>query len=257
MKIYRSKKLHGDVFKESLKKTKLNADFIDMITDEINQDDQFHQNFDIIEMDESAKSSFIDQAKELDWEVSALKGFDVVLKKQNHYKPYNLGSVALKSYIETRSLVIDSTKSAVLVGEYSFLVTYALALSQLGFKKIYIVSPENLFFNEKLANVQKILFDVKIQQISYDEMANTSEISSVLIVDFDLASYPEMVEILTYFNFLAQGSLFLDLNHFYDPTLYDEAEKADLGVISSVEFHHYRYEFAKNILNNINNSTKV
>ena len=257
MKIYRSKKLHGDVLAESFKKDSQKSNIPEINSEDIPTEDLFKNNFDIIEMDEQSKSDYIDHAKELDWEVSALKAFDVIFRKQNNYKPYNLGSIALKSFIETKGLEIDSTKSAVLVGEYSFLVIYSLALSQLGFKKIYIVSPDNLFFSEKLTATQKILFDVKIQQISYDEMANTPETSSVLIVDFKLSNHPEMVEILTYFNFLAQGSLFLDLNHFFDPTLFEEAEKADLKVISSVEFHRYRYEYAKNILNNLNNSTKV
>lgn len=257
MRIYRSKNLHGDTLADCFKKDIQSTDFFEIIFEDIPEEDLLRHDFDIIEMDEESKAQYLDKATQLDWEVSALKAFDVIFRKQSLYKPYNLGSVALKSFIETHSLEIDSTKSAVLVGEYSFLVTYSLALSQLGFKKVYIVSPDNLFFNEKLSATQKILFDVKIQQISYDEMANIPETSSVLIVDFELAKHPEMVEILTYFNFLAQGSLFLDLNHFFDSTLFDEAEKADLKVISSVTFHRYRYEYAKNILNNLNNSTKV
>ena len=95
--------------------------------------------------------------------------------------------------------------------------------------------------------MQKYLFNVQLQQLTLDEMANISELSSLLVMDFDQNEHPDMVETLTYFNFLAENAIFFDLQNYLNDDLSSEAEKASLRVLDSVEFHLHKYRlFQKN-----------
>lgn len=242
MKVYRSIELGAAELSE-----KLNAPDIEIHFEPMSDDELFHSDFDLIELSEQQNQSILAKATMLDWEIQSTKAVDAFAKDVKGFKPIHLSSAAFSQFLESKHISLDIAKNAVLVGGYSFLITYAIALAKLGFNKIYLVSPGNISYTEQIANTQKHLFNVQVRQLTLDDMANVAELASLLVIDFDLNEFPELVQTLTYFNFLAENAIFLDLQNYLNDTLSAEAEKASLRVLDSAEFHLHKYRlFQKN-----------
>lgn len=243
MKIYRSIDLGASELSEKL----LHEPDIEIHFDPMSDEELFKSDFDLIELSEQQSQSILSKMTMLDWQIQSTGAVDAFAKDVNGIKPVQLSSVAFGSFLESKHIAIDTAKNAVLVGGYSFLMTYAVALAKIGFNKIYLVSPGNISFKEAITKVQKYLFNVQLQQLTVDEMANIAELASLLVIDFDPNEFPEMVETLTYFNFLAENAIFFDLQNYISDTLSTEAEKASLRVLDSVEFHLHKYRLFQKI----------
>jgi len=243
MKIYRSIELGAAELGEKLKaETDIEIHFEPM-----NEGELLHSDFDLIELSEQQNQEILSRMPLLDWPIQSTGAVDAFANENKKIKPIHLSSVAFVSFLQSKHIFVDVAKYAVLIGNYSFLVTYAIALAKLGFKKIYLVSPGNISYKKQIASVQKFLFNVQITQLSLDEMANIADLASLLAIDFDLNEHPDLVETLTYFNFVAERAIFFDLQNYLNDTLSTEAEKASLRVLDSVDFHLYKYRlFQKN-----------
>lgn len=239
MKIYRSIELGAAELSEKL----LNEPDIEIHFEPMSDDELFHSDFDLIELSEQQGQSILSKATMLDWQIQSTKAVDAFAKAAKGFKPIHLSSMAFGSFLESKHISLDIAKSAVLVGGYSFLITYAVALAKLGFNKIYLISPGNISYKEQITNAQKHLFNVQVQQLTLDEMSDVAELASLLVIDFELNEFPELVQTLTYFNFLAENAIFFDLQNYMNDTLSAEAEKASLRVLDSVEFHLHKYRF--------------
>lgn len=237
MKIYRSIELGAAELSEKL----LHEPDIEIHFDPMTDDELFHSDFDLIELSEHQSQSILQKMPMLDWQIQSTGAADAFGKDKSGFKPIHLSASSFGNFLETKHISLDISKNAVLVGTYSFLMTYAVALAKIGFNRIYLVSPGNVSYKEEIAKVQKYLFNVQLQQLTLDEMANISELSSLLVMDFDQSEYPDMVETLTYFNFLAENAIFFDLQNYLNDALSSEAEKASLRVLDSVEFHLHKY----------------
>lgn len=238
MKIYRSIELGAAELSE-----KLNAPDIQIHFEPMSDEELFQSDFDLIELSEQQGQSILAKATVLDWQIQSTKAVDAFAKDLKGFKPMQLSSSAFGSFLELKHITLDVAKNAVLVGGYSFLITYAVALAKLGFNKIYLISPNNIPYQEQIDNAQKHLFNVQVQQLSLDEMSDVPELASLLVIDFDLNEFPELVQTLTYFNFLTENAIFFDLQNYMNDTLSAEAEKASLRVLDSVEFHLHKYRF--------------
>lgn len=247
MKIYRSIELGASELQRRLSEKLLHEPDIEIHFEPMSDDELFHSDFDLIELSEQQSQSILSKMTMLDWQIQSTGATDAFAKDQKGFKPIQLSSTAFTNFLESKHISMDVGKNVVLVGNYSFLITYAVALAKLGFNKIYLVSPGNVSYKEQFTNAQKYLFNVQLHQLTVDEMANIAELASLLVIDFDYNEFPEMVETLTYFNFLAENAIFFDLQNYLNDTLSTEAEKASLRVLDSVEFHLHKYRlFQKN-----------
>lgn len=246
MKIYRSIDLGAMELSEKLSQE---AD-IDIHFEPMSDNDLLTSDFDLIELSEQQNQSILATMPMLEWQIQSTLAVDAFEKKEKVFKPLQLGSNAFIHFLESKHISLDTTKSAVVIGNYSFLISYAMALFKLGFKRIYLVSPEGTSFAARIKSIKKILFDIELIQINFEEMAHISELASALIINFDLTEHPEFVQTLTYFNFLAENAIFFDVQNYLNDSLSLEAEKASLRVLDSVEFHLYKYRLVQKKLNN-------
>lgn len=243
MKIYRSIELGAAELSEKL----INATDIEIHFEPMNEDELLHSDFDLIELSEQQNQEILARMPLLDWPIQSTGAVDAFANENNKFKPIHLSSAAFVSFLQSQHIAVDVAKYAVLIGNYSFLITYAIALAKLGFKKIYLVSPGNVSYQNQIAAVQKFLFNVQLTQLSLDEMANIADLASLLAIDFDLNEHPDLVETLTYFNFVAERAIFFDLQNYSNDALSSEAEKASLRVLDSADFHLHKYRlFQKN-----------
>lgn len=239
MKIYRSIELGASELSEKLK----NENDIEIFFDPITDEDLNKSDFDLIELSEQHSQAILASMPMLDWSIQSTGAVDAFQKVGDKLKPIHLSSSAFINFLQSKHISIDIAKYAVLIGNYSFLVTYSIALAKLGFKKIFLVSPDNISYQHQLEMVQKTLFNIQLTQLSLDEMANIAETASLLAIDFELSEHPELVETLTYFNFVAEKAIFFDQQNYINGSLSLEAEKASLLVLDSAEFHRHKYRF--------------
>lgn len=243
MKVYRSIELGAAELSEKLKNELDIEIYFDLMTDE----DLLRSDFDLLELSEQQNQAILATMPLLDWSIQSTGAVDAFAKIDNKFMPIHLSSAAFVNFLQSKHISVDVSKYAVLIGNYSFLITYAIALAKLGFKKIYLVSPSNISYQNQLDAVQKFLFNVQLKQLNLDEMASIAETASLLTIDFDLNEYPDLVETLTYFNFVAEQAIFFDLQNYLNDSLSSEAEKASLRVLDSTEFHLHKYRlFQKN-----------
>ncbi|AZZ37184.1 hypothetical protein CIK05_10420 [Bdellovibrio sp. qaytius] len=243
MKIYRSIELGAAELNEKFSNETDVEIHYELMTDE----ELLHSDFDLIELSEKQNQAILSTMPLLDWPIQSTGAVDAFVREKNKFKPIHLSATAFVSFLQSKQIAVDIAKYAVLIGDYSFLITYAISLAKLGFKKIYLVSPNNINYKNQLQAVQKFLFNVQLRQLTLDEMANIADTASLLAIDFNLNEHPDLVETLTYFNFVAEKAIFFDLQNFLNDSLSSEAEKASLRVLDSVEFHLHKYRlFQKN-----------
>lgn len=239
MKIYRSIELGAAELSEKL----INELDIEIHFDPMTDEEILKSDFDLVELSEQQSQALLATMPMLDWTIQSTQAVDAFEKNAQGLKPIHLSSAAFINFLQSKHISVDVAKYAVLIGSYSFLITYSIALSKLGFKKIYLVSPGNINYENQLRSVQKTMFNIQLTQLSLDEMVNIAETASLLAIDFDLNEHPELVETLTYFNFVAEKAIFFDLQNYMNDSLSSEAEKASLRVLDSVEFHLHKYHF--------------
>jgi hypothetical protein len=246
MKIYRSIELGAAELSEKLE----HAADVKIQFDPIDENELAKSDFDLIELSEEQSQLILSKTSLLDWQIQSTAAADAFIVDQKKLKPIHLSSVAFVNFLQSKHITLDTAKNAVLVGNYSFLITYGVALAKIGFNKIYLISPDHISYKEKIAETQKSLFNVQIQQLNLDDMTGISELASLLVIDFDLSEFPDMVETLTYFNFVTENAVFFDLQNYRNDTLSSEAEKASLRVLDSAEFHLHKYRLFQKNLNN-------
>lgn len=243
MKVYRSIDLGAAELSEKLiSELDIEINF-DLMTDE----DLLRSDFDLIELSEQQSQVILSKIPLLNWSIQSTGAVDAFTKINGQFQPIQLSATAFVNFLQYKHNSVDISKYAVLVGNYSFLITFAIALAKLGFKKIYLVSPSNISYQNQLTAIQKFLFNVQLTQLTLEEMANITDTASLLAIDFDLNEHPDLVETLTYFNFVAEQAIFFDMQNYLNDSLSLEAEKASLSVLDSLEFHLHKYRlFQKN-----------
>lgn len=245
MKVYRSKELGAQELSEQLK----DAADLEIHFEPMSDEEILNSDFDLIELSDQQSQTFLANMSMLDWQIQSSGAADAFTKDVKGLKPLHLSSMAFVHFLQSKHITLDTSKNAVLVGGYSFLMTYAMALAKLGFNKIYLISPEQNSYQDKIAELQKYIFKVQIQQLSMDQMTSFSELASLLVIDFELKEFSEIVEMLSYFNFVTENAIFFDQQNYLNNALSSEAEKASLRVLDSAEFHLYKYRFFQNSIN--------
>jgi len=250
MKIYRSKDLWTPELAETLNNNTTELEGVEFHCESISEEELLKSDFDLIELPENQMRTLLERYSILDWNIQVSHAVDCLLKVDSTYKPCQINAEAFRAYLESQKMSVDISFCAVLIGEYSFVATFAVMLAKLGYKKIYIVSHENILFGHDVELIKKVLFDVDLHQLSFDELATISDAASFLAIDFNLDDNSEVVEILTYFNFLSEGAIFFDMQSFKNDSLSSEAEKVQLKVIDAIEFYITKYKIIQKKLNN-------
>ncbi|MFN3454245.1 MAG: hypothetical protein ACK41T_04740 [Pseudobdellovibrio sp.] len=242
MKIFRSSKLGLKVSSEIFKEN----DGIQIDSFDVTKFEEYlNLDYDLIELGEEEARNLFSFFKVLDVKTQTLGCFDSLIRINGVYKPLQLDSLSFIHFLQQSKVILNATLSAVVVGCPDKLMMYGMDLSKLGLNRIYLVSPENKNLKGRIEHLQKTLLGVHIEQVMTDKISDISDSCGLLIVDFDKAKNSELVQDLTYFNFLAEKAIFLDIRGYEDFELSSEAEKASLQVLKSEDFIKFKYTFCK------------
>lgn len=206
--------------------------------------------YDIIEMAPNDYEQFKPLLPAVDWKVSQVGMADTLILRQGVYRPINLTTGTLIELIKKNHKHINSQLPAIVVGELHFVIGVIAQLALNGFVEIiYSLSNHNDAFAEIVQKkIRAFVFDMKLRPVHINELTTSDVNGALFISDFKKTINREAYELLTYFNFLSQGALFIDCNSITDGSLVEDARKAEIAVIDEVEFITQKYRYLQDNL---------
>ncbi len=244
-------------FLHKIKNPELAAGFDVIPPLELSPQELLKQNFNVIEMAGRDYEDFRPWVTAVEWKTNQIGMADCLIWRENTYKPHNLLAEVLISIIKKSPAKINSQLPVLVIGDFHFVFSVAAKLVLSGFIELVIsVTDENGDFlgAEIEKKLRAFAFDLNIKVVNINELTTIDQAGFLLISDFKKEMNREAYELLTYFNFLSEGALFIDCNSILDQFLVDDARKAEIAVIDEGEVINAKYLY---LLNLLKNSSKV
>lgn len=204
-------------------------------------EDLLKSDFDIIELGAGDFSKFKNYLKALDLKTSRLGVADCLIKIGTEFRPMNLTSESIFKAVLEKIPDLKNSESAVVIGDYDFVLAMSYKLAQAGFFKL-IIATDNLSDNKKIKSlIQTYAFNIQITTVPLNEITQVEGGSVLLISNLSRKKNAEAYESITYFNFLARGAAFVDVNSRSEPTLAEEARRAEIIVIDELQILRIKY----------------
>jgi hypothetical protein len=172
---------------------------------------------------------------------------DSLVRLKNKYQFFQLSQKAFLLLLSKLALNLKTDDHAVIVGDELSISQFLPALAKLGYSKFVLVVENTKVIKSFVDNIQKTLLGLELSILEFKQVSLIDCISSLLLVDVDHKSQAELVESLTYFNFLTTGSVFFDVRSESANELVQEALRAQMFVVESAQFMKTRFEIALQI----------
>jgi hypothetical protein len=245
MKYYRSKNLPAlaiDMNNEVM--TSLNIEYVQAET--VTEAQQLGA--DLIDLSYADYLQIKDQFIMTSIDSYGLGSADCIIKINGEFRFYQLSQHVFLSYMEELKVSLNSVDIAVLVGDEMTISQYLPALTQLGYGQFIFVVENMERVKKFIERIQRTYFSLSIQILNFHQVGLIEIASSFLLVDIDHSQHPELVESLTYFNFLTAGSLFIDMRSALNEHLVEEAKRALMFVADTRPYQQNRFLIANQVL---------
>lgn len=210
----------------------------------------------VIEIEPGAYSDYKKLLPAEDWKINLIGVADCLVRVGAVYRPVNVLAESIQRLIRQKADRMNSLKPVIVVGHSHFIYAVVMKLVLSGFSEI-IVSPVDLAVADygNLENkVKTYAFGLSLKVVEVNDLTSIEEAGLLLIVQLSRAAYPDEYELMTYFNFLSEGAVFIDCGSLQDSLMVEEARKAEIFVIEETEVLSNKYEYLLEILKN---SSKV
>ncbi len=200
-----------------------------------------NKQIDIIELGTGDFELFKPLLPTLDLKTSRFGVADTLVKFKTDFRPMHVLSDSVYKAILTKVPDLKTSESAVVIGDYDFVLALTYKLAQSGFNKIIIAT----YKNSDAEKIKKLIllyaFGIKISTVPLSELTQLESGSVLLISNLSRINNPEAYESITYFNFLSRGAAFIDLCSRNEPVLAEEARRAEITVIDEIEILKIKY----------------
>lgn len=229
---------------------------IEIVTTEFSLSEFVVNTYDLLELDWGDFKQLTPLLQRAETMVQKIGWSDAAVSFSGEIKPLMLHERVLAEMLSSQKVSIQRDFIASIVGDLSTLASFTNVIQKLGYSNIrFFCSPNVRIEAEKLATkLCRMFMNLKIEIHNFEEITEIDGLSSIIIVDIDLVVHKELFEILSYFNFMAPNSIFLDLRELHFEQLRQEADKAELNCLSGKNFWATRYQLAMRILHQ-NNKT--
>ncbi len=241
MKYFKSKKNSGLNFEHST----------EYLTEHLNVETVFEamdQSADLIEL---SYLDFLEVQKKLsfsDLDAYCSGAADSLIRIDNQYQFFQLGQKTFVKFLSQLKISLQVADFAVLIGDQLTISQFLPALNQLGYSRFVVVVEDVEAIQIFIQKIQRTFLGLTIEILNFKQISKIDHISSLLLVDIDHQSQAELVENLTYFNFLNSGSIFFDVRSLLSNELVQEAIQAQMFVIDALAYAEARLKFADQIL---------
>lgn len=198
--------------------------------------------FEIVELAPGDFNLFRPFLTTLDLKTSRFGVADTLIKVQHDFRPMHLLSESVYKAILAKVPDLKTSESAVVIGDYDFVLAMTYKLAQSGFFNIIIATHKSVDAEKIKKLVMNFAFNIKVSTVPLGELTQLESGSVLLISNLTKKSSPEAYESITYFNFLSRGAAFIDLNSRNEPVLVEEAKRAEIIVINEIEVLKIKYD---------------
>lgn len=207
-------------------------------------------NADVIELAPADFLLFKTYLKSLDVKTSRLGTADCLIRLNSDFRPIHLMSDAIYSAILKSVPDLKTSESAVVIGNFEFVLPMAFKLAQSGFFKL-IIATDKISESLKIKKlIQTYAFNIEVTTVPLNELTQLESGSVLLISNLQKDIHPEAYESITYFNFLTRGATFVDVKSRNEPILAEEARRAEINVIEEVDVLRIKYQTILEIFKN-------
>ena len=202
-----------------------------------------NKQLEVIEIAPNDFAVFKDYAHAIDWKTNLVGIADALILQNGKYRPINLQVEALILSIKKNSKKINSQLPVIVIGDFHFVFSVVAKLAMSGFVEIiYSITDGSDAFSELVEKkVKSFVFDLNLRSVNINELTTSDLAGALLVSDFKKSTNKEAYELLTYFNFLLQGALFIDCNSINDSFLVEDAKKAEIAVVDEREVITQKY----------------
>lgn len=177
-----------------------------------------------------------------------LSSADCLFKLDGQYHFYQLSQKAFLSYLAQLKMTLQTQDEAVLVGDELTISQFLPALTKIGYSKFTFIVEDTLKIKNFVEKIQRTFLGLSMHILSFSQISAVETVASFLLVDVDHSKNTDLIESLTYFNFLKTGSVFFDVRSALGHDLAQEAQRAQMIVIDSAEYEKARLDLANLIL---------
>ncbi len=247
MKIYN---FSQDKFLTKIQNEELNQKFEIVENEALDVPALLAKKIDIIELAPNDFDQFKEHVMAVDWKTSQLGMADCLILQKNSYRPTNLISSAIIDLIKKNNKKINSQLPVIVIGEFHFVYSVATQLALSGFNEIIIslTDANDAYVNLIETKIKSFVFNLNIRVININELTTSNVTCALLISDFKKELNKDAYELLTYFNFLLPGAVFIDCNSINEGSLVEDARKAEIAVIDETEVITQKYIYLLEIL---------
>jgi hypothetical protein len=185
---------------------------------------------------EAYSKIFLEQFKVLPRNVLEVKKMDALFKQQSKLWPRCLMRESIHELIVKRAPHLSTNAKAYVTGSDSTMRVALSALVQLGFRQISIVVDEAEMLSSHLREIKNMYFGVDIDVIKNSNLTMQPNNGTVLVNTIKLDGRRELIEDLSYLNFIFSNGLVVETNLFpLNHLLLEEAKNVGLSVIHGYE----------------------
>lgn len=198
--------------------------------------------FDFIELQAGDYESFKPYIKAVGWKINHLNVADILVREGTFYRPLNLLADCILQTIQQRMSSMSTSTSAMVIGDFDFVVSVTAKLALAGFSHFIISLYDDTSFAILEKRLKEFIFNLDIKYVKLNEITQTQDTSLLLISNLSEKKNLEAYESLTYFNFLSHGAVFVDAHSGSNAALIEEARRAELNVIEEWEILALKYK---------------
>lgn len=181
------------------------------------------------------------------------KTFDSLTYERGHWLPRLKYFDILRRKIVTHFGNVDLKESAGIICDSCSLEGLVSLVVTLGFRSIMLFVPDN--YEGSVEEIEQYFIGIKIKTISFSNLTQTQESTSLMINSVDVESHSILLNDLAYFNFMSAKGIVIDLvsKTPVHPLLF-EAEKAGLRTLKRRDLAaFYDYESLRAVHSQIEN----
>ena len=221
-----------------------------MANTELPIEDLIRKKYHVIEIDGSQFESFAGFIPAIDWKTSRIATADCLILKNNNYKPYNILAETIVRILKKNVKRVNSQLPVIVIGDIHFVFSVVTKLALSGFIEIIVSLTDtgSEALNQFEDRIKSFVFNLNLKVVPIHELTSIEQAGFLLISNFKKETNKEAYELLTYFNFLSEGAVFIDCNSIDDSYLVDDASKAEIFVIDEVEILESKYEYLLELL---------
>jgi hypothetical protein len=150
--------------------------------------------------------------------------------------PHCLMREALHELIVEKAYDLDTHAKAYVTGADSQMRVALSVLVQLGYREINIVHDEAEMIESLIQDLNKFYFGVKLYSLKNRDLTLQPNNSSILINTVKLENHADLLQDLTYLNFIFNSGLVIETNTFpLAHSLIDEAKNVGLKILTGAE----------------------